>query len=127
MAHSLLKSALAVLLLSSGLYMPALSAAPIAGSPDNSNSSVVHEFNSVRVSDARVIRRGNVAVVGRGPVRRWVRRPHFGAVVGGVVLGTVIVVDTAGTAPGAPAPNMCWFWTDTSYTQGYWDYCAPPP
>jgi hypothetical protein len=107
--------------------MPVLSAAPIAGLSDSSNRSVVREFNSIRVSEARVIRRGNAAVMGRGPVRRWVHRPHYGAVVGGVVLGTIIVVDIAGTAPGAPAPNMCWFWTDTTYTQGYWDYCAPPP
>ena len=56
-------------------------------------------------------------------VRPWVRRPYFGTVVGGVALGTVIA---ATTAPVAPAPNLCWVWTSSAQTQGYWDYCEPP-
>jgi len=22
--------------------------------------------------------------------------------------------------------NMCWYWADAAYSQGYWDYCTPP-
>src|SRR5271170_3331044 len=45
------------------------------------------------------VRRGGVAVAGRGPVRRWVRRPYYGRIVGGLALGTVIGVAVVGTAP----------------------------
>jgi hypothetical protein len=43
-----------------------------------------------------------------------------------VALGTVITAAAVGFAPAAPAPNICWFWTDASQTKGYWDYCTPP-
>jgi hypothetical protein len=72
------------------------------------------------------VRRRGVAAVGRRPMRRWVARPYYGTVLGGIVLGTIIGVAIAGTAPVAPAPNMCWFWTDPNYTQCYWDYCNAP-
>ena len=58
--------------------------------------------------------------VGVGVVRPWVRRPYFGTVVAGVALGTLIA---ATAVPLAPAPNLCWYWTNSSQTQGYWDYC----
>jgi hypothetical protein len=54
------------------------------------------------------------------PVRHWGWRPHFGTVIGGVALGTIIA---ANTIPVAPASNLCWFWTDPSMTRGYWDFC----
>lgn len=57
------------------------------------------------------------------PVRPWVARPWFGTVVAGVTIGTVIA---ATTVPPAPASNLCWFWSDSSNTRGYWDYCTPP-
>jgi hypothetical protein len=82
-------------------------------------------FNANRRANVNV-RRGGVAVAGRRPVRRWATRPYYGTVLGGIVLGTIIGVAIAGTAPVAPAPNMCWFWTDPNYTQGYWDYCNAP-
>jgi hypothetical protein len=76
-----------------------------------------------------VVRSGAVGagtrVVAR-PVRPWVRRPYYGTIIGGVALGTVIAAAAAGVAPAAPGPNMCWFWSDASQTQGYWDYCTPP-
>ena len=64
-------------------------------------------------------------VGGGRPFRGWVRRPYYGTILGGIALGTVIAVAVAGTPPEAPAPNMCWFWADQSYSQGYWDYCVP--
>jgi hypothetical protein len=64
-------------------------------------------------------------VGGGRPFRGWARRPYYGTILGGIALGTVIAVAVAGTPPEAPAPNMCWFWSDPSYSQGYWDYCVP--
>jgi len=88
------------------------------------------------------LRRGRVAVrrtgvaVGRGgvavrrttvvvarPVRPWVARPHFGRVVGGVALGTIVAATAVGVVPAAPASNLCWYWTDAARRRGYWDYC----
>ena len=67
----------------------------------------------------------NVNVV-RRPVRVWAPRPYYGTIVGGVALGTMIAVTTMGAAPAVPAPNMCWFWTDSTQMSGYWDYCQAP-
>jgi len=52
-------------------------------------------------------------------VRPWVRRPYFGTVVAGVTLGTLIATTTA---PPAPSPEVCWAWTSSEHTQGYWDH-----
>jgi hypothetical protein len=77
-------------------------------------------------TNVNVNRRTNVNVNVRRPVRVWAPRPYYGAIVGGVALGTVIVVSAAGAAPAVPAPNMCWFWADSTMMSGYWDYCQAP-
>jgi hypothetical protein len=56
-------------------------------------------------------------------VKRWNRKPYYGNVIAGVALGTLIGVTAAGMAPVAPAPDLCWYWTNPSRNQGYWDYC----
>jgi hypothetical protein len=154
MTNSFKTRALAACLLSASLSVPAISAAPIVSPAGTEIHNGIDEFSSInragpgragsaRVGPARVggggranvnvgrganvnVRRGGVAIVGRRPMRRWVARPYYGTVLGGIVLGTIIGVAIAGTAPVAPAPNMCWFWTDPNYTQGYWDYCNAP-
>lgn len=90
----------------------------------NRNTNVNRSTNVNRNTNVNVNRSANVNVV--RPVRVWAPRPYYGTVVGGVALGTAILVAAAGTAPAAPAPNMCWFWMDTSQMQGYWDYCRAP-
>lgn len=55
-----------------------------------------------------------------------VRPPYWGRVVAGVTLGTVVGVAVANSVPKAPASTLCWFWSDTTQTRGYWDYCTPP-
>jgi len=80
-----------------------------------------------RTNVRRVDRRTNV--VNRRvvrPVRPWVRRPWYGRVVAGVALGSVIWATTAGLPPAAPSSNLCWYWSNSSQTRGYWDYCVPP-
>jgi hypothetical protein len=93
--------------------------------------------NAVRRTTVVGVRRGPGAIrrttvgagVGAGaiavvrPVRPWARRAYYGTVVGGIALGTLITVTAVAVAPEAPAPNVCWYWTDESRSQGYWDYC----
>jgi hypothetical protein len=83
---------------------------PVAGRPAVNRNTNVN------------VRRTNVTAVGR-PVRGWSARPHYGTIVAGVALGTVIGVAVANAAPTPPAANLCWYWSDASRTQGYWDYC----
>lgn len=58
------------------------------------------------------------------PYRAWVHRPYYGVLIGGVALGTIIVATTPRVVPVAPAPNLCWFWSDPEQINGYWDYCT---
>ena len=88
---------------------------------------------NINRTNVNVNRRANVNVnvnrnvrVGVRPVRVWAPRPYYGTIVGGVALGTMVAVTAMGTAPVAPAPNMCWFWTDAAQMSGYWDYCQAP-
>jgi hypothetical protein len=59
------------------------------------------------------------------PVRPFVVRPYYGAVVAGVTLGAMIAATAVAVAPTAPSPSLCWYWADQSMIQGYWDYCKP--
>ena len=68
----------------------------------------------------RNIARVGVGGAAIGTVRPWVRRPYFGTVVAGVTLGTIIA---ATTVPPAPSSDLCWYWSNSSRTRGYWDYC----
>lgn len=72
-----------------------------------------------------VRRNTNVNVNVRRPVRVWVRRPYYGRVVAGVALGTIIVV-AANSVPASPSSELCWYWSNSSKTRGYWDYCVIP-
>jgi hypothetical protein len=55
--------------------------------------------------------------------RAWHHRPYYGAVIGGVVLGTIIAATAYGLSPRPPRPDLCWYWADPSQSRGYWDYC----
>jgi hypothetical protein len=35
----------------------------------------------------------------------------------------VTAATAAAWAGAAPASGMCWYYTDPSRTQGFWDYC----
>jgi hypothetical protein len=73
----------------------------------------------------------HVAVGGRGavavksttvvrPVRPWVQQPYYGAVFDGVTLGAVIA---ANAVPTSRSIDVCWYWSNSSKTRGYWDFC----
>jgi len=76
-------------------------------------------------------RRTHVAVGGRGavavksttvvrPVRPWVQQPYYGAVFDGVTLGAVMA---ATAVPTSRSIDVCWYWSNSSQTRGYWDFC----
>jgi hypothetical protein len=56
--------------------------------------------------------------------RRWHHRPHYGRIIGGIALGTLLAGSAYYAYAGAPpAPGLCWYWADRYERQGYWDYC----
>ena len=71
-------------------------------------------------------RRGGPRFYGGRPYwghRTWARRPYYGTVIAGVVLGTIVTVAAVGMIPRRPAPDLCWYWADPYQSRGYWDYC----
>lgn len=81
------------------------------------------------VYHSRTVVRGPVARPGyRGGGVRWARPAHYGwprggAIAAGAAIGMVTAATAAAWAGAAPAPGMCWYYTDPSRTQGFWDYC----
>jgi len=75
--------------------------------------------------------RGNVAVrrttvvTGGGRWARpgWYRWPAGGAIAAGAAVGFVAAATAVAWAGAPPAGGMCWYYTDPSRTQGFWDYC----
>ena len=69
--------------------------------------------------------RSTTAVAGRGGWARpgWYGWPRGGAIAAGAAIGVVTAATAAAWAGAAPAPGMCWYYTDQSRTQGFWDYC----
>ena len=55
------------------------------------------------------------------PGRYWWR--PGGAIAAGAAIGFVSAATAAAWAGAAPAANMCWYYTDPSQTQSFWDYC----
>lgn len=55
----------------------------------------------------------------------WDRdRDRAGDVIAGVVLGAVIGAAVRGSMPPPPAPDLCWYWSDSNQDRGYWDRCG---
>jgi len=129
-SSSIARRAMAVLL-TAGLLLPSSFAAgaPVAGVrslPAVSSLMTQVKKKGVQVKknvhvNRNVVVKKNIYVV--RPVRVWRRKPYYGNIFAGVALGTLIGVAIAGTAPVAPAPNLCWYWTSPAMVQGYWDYC----
>lgn len=60
----------------------------------------------------------------RGYVQEWGRKPHYGELIGGIILGSLLAANGIGVAPPyPPAPGLCWYWADPFMYRGYWDYC----
>ncbi|WP_249132886.1 MULTISPECIES: hypothetical protein [unclassified Bradyrhizobium] len=78
---------------------------------------------------SRTVVRGG-AVVGPGVARtgRWVRPANYywrpgGAIAAGAAIGFVAAASAAAYAGSPPAPGYCWYYSDPSKTQGFWDVC----
>ena len=85
--------------------------------------AVRHRGVAARRTHVAVGRRGAVAVQSTAverPVRPWVPQPYYGTVFDGVTLGAVIA---ATAVPTSPSFDVCWYWSDSSQTRGYWDFC----
>jgi hypothetical protein len=90
--------------------------------------------NAYRYRSTTVVRPG-VGAVGRagavvvrpGYPGRWARPGWYrwgpgGAIAAGAAIG--FIAAGAAVAYGTPpAPGMCWYYTDPTRTQGFWDYC----
>jgi hypothetical protein len=81
---------------------------------------------------SRTVARGAVARPGVRPgVARtgaWVRPAHYhwrpgGAIAAGAAIGFVTAATAAAWAGSPPAPGYCWYYSDPSRTQGFWDVC----
>lgn len=74
--------------------------------------------------------RGNAAVRSTTAARRggWARPGNYswrpgGAIAAGAAIGFVTAATAAAWAGAAPGPGLCWYYTDASRTQGFWDTC----
>ena len=85
--------------------------------------AIRHRGVAARRTHVAVGRRGAVAVKSPPvvrPVRPWVQQPYYGAVFDGVTLGAVIA---ANAVPTSRSIDVCWYWSNSYKTRGYWDFC----
>jgi hypothetical protein len=80
------------------------------------------------VASRTVVRRGAVVRPGVARPGVWVRPAHYrwrpgGAIAAGAAIGFVAAATAAAWAGSPPAPGYCWYYTDPSRTQGFWDVC----
>jgi hypothetical protein len=54
------------------------------------------------------------------PAYRW---GPGGAIAAGAAIGFVAAATAVAWAGAPPAPGYCWYYTDPSRTQGFWDVC----
>ncbi len=65
----------------------------------------------------------------RGPVYRgaWAGRPYRwapgGAIAAGAAIGVLAIGTVVAWAPPPPQPGLCWYYTDPSQRNGFWDTC----
>jgi hypothetical protein len=53
----------------------------------------------------------------------WYRWGPGGAIAAGAAVGVLAAGAAAAYAGAAPAPGLCWYYTDPSYRNGFWDAC----
>jgi hypothetical protein len=82
--------------------------------------AVVHRGGAGVYRGGAVVRRGG-AVAWRRPGNYW--WPAGGAIAAGAAIGVVTAATAAAWAGAAPAAGYCWYYTDPSRRQGFWDVC----
>ena len=53
----------------------------------------------------------------------WYRWGPGGAIAAGAAVGVLATGAAVAYAGQPPAPGLCWYYTDPSYRQGFWDAC----
>ncbi len=53
----------------------------------------------------------------------WYRWGPGGAIAAGAAIGVLATGAAIAYAGQPPAPGLCWYYTDPSYRQGFWDAC----
>ena len=53
----------------------------------------------------------------------WYRWGAGGAIAAGAAIGVLATGAAVAYAGQPPAPGLCWYYTDPSYRQGFWDAC----
>ncbi len=53
----------------------------------------------------------------------WYRWGPGGAIAAGAAIGVIGAAAAASWAGPAPGPGLCWYYTDPSQQQGFWDAC----
>ena len=53
----------------------------------------------------------------------WYRWPAGGAIAAGSAIGVLGAAAAASWAGAPPSPGLCWYYTDPSRRQGFWDAC----
>lgn len=142
---SLVKSACVAIALS-GFSPPRAGAIEMQGSNPTAQLSggmiskvvVVHRGATVRGPRGGVYHRGGVyrggvpyrGVYRGGPYRwgGWVRPGWYhwgpgGAIAAGAAIGVLAAGAAVAYAGAAPGPGLCWYYTDPSYRNGFWDAC----
>lgn len=87
----------------------------------NINRSV-HVNRNINVN--RGVYRGRHVYHGGG----WARPRNYwwpvgGAIAAGAAIGMITAASAASLAGPPPGPGYCWYYTDPSQTQGFWDMC----
>lgn len=93
------------------------------GAAYRGGTAVVGPRGNVAVRRTAVVRPGYHGGGVRWARPGWYRWPAGGAIAAGAAIGFVTAATAAAWAGAAPAPGMCWYYTDPSRTQGFWDYC----
>ena len=63
------------------------------------------------------------AVIGGWARPGWYHWGPGGAIAAGAAIGVLGAAAVAAWAPPAPAPGLCWYYTDPSQRSGFWDAC----
>ena len=143
MRGSIAATVLALTMVTLSTPAHALSGAMSASKLQNLAATNVEQVVVVRGGAVARGPRGGVAAVGRTTVIRppgyrpgvrpgvrpgaWVRPAYRwgpgGAIAAGAAIGFVAAATAAAWAGAPPAPGYCWYYTDPSRTQGFWDVC----
>ena len=62
------------------------------------------------------------------PGHPWARPARYywrpgGAIAAGAAIGFIAATLVGAYAGVAPGPGYCWYYTDPSFTKGFWDVC----